>query len=548
LFCYTNGSSLLLLLSSNNSSWDITSGTTIGAISSATWYHVAIVRNGTTFYTFLNGVQGATFTSSASIYQSSNAFIVGTGGTLGANYNAAGYVSNLRVLKGTALYTSAFSPPTAPLTAITNTQLLTNQSNRFVDNSSNALSITPTSTPSVQRFNPFLPTYSQAYSTSVYGGSAYFNGSTDYLTTPSTTDFNFGSNNFTVEFWWNTNQANGNIINPNTGSSWGLLLSAGSISWNNAYNVTSLFNTNASSILNNAWHHVAYVRSSGTIYVYFDGVFQKSNADPTVYTSTASTWNIGNGNVAYFNGYLCDLRVNNGTAVYTSAFTPPTAPLTAITNTKLLLSYQNGAIYDNAMMEDWITAGTSQISTSVKKYGTGSLSFSGASTSYLSTPANNIFNFGAGNFTIEFWVYLNAIASQGFFGQINSSLTASSESVAFSTNSSGQIIAECASGSTQYDITSSALSTSTWYHVAYVRNGSTLTLYINGTSAGTATISTNSINSATTPFTIGRYGDYTSNYFLNGYIDDFRITTGYARYTSNFTPPTAALPNYGSST
>ena len=90
--------------------------------------------------------------------------------------------------------------------------------------------------------------------------------------------------------------------------------------------------------------------------------------------------------------------------------------------------------------------------------GSGSLSFGGSVNSYVSTPTSSNFNLGTGNFTIEFWVYFNATATQGIFGQINSSLSASSESLAFSTNSSGQIIAECASGATQYDITSSALS------------------------------------------------------------------------------------------
>jgi hypothetical protein len=173
--------------------------------------------------------------------------------------------------------------------------------------------------------------------------------------------------------------------------------------------------------------------------------------------------------------------------------------------------------------------------------GSGSLSFGGSVNSYISTPTSSNFNLGTGNFTIEFWIYFNATATQGIFGQINSSLSASSESLAFSTNSSGQIIAECASGATQYDITSSALSTSTWYHIAYVRNSTTITLYVNGTSAGTVSVSTNSINSGSTPFTIGRYGDYTSSYFLNGYISNFRLVKGTAVYTANFTAPTAPL-------
>jgi hypothetical protein len=176
--------------------------------------------------------------------------------------------------------------------------------------------------------------------------SGFFNGTNQYLTTSSTSAFNFGSGNFTVEFWLNTTQGTGNIINPNTGSSWALFLLSGSFYWNNAYNVTNLFTVNASSVLNGAWHQIVFVRSSGTIYVYFDGVLQTSNLDPTVYTAAASTWNIGNGNVGYYSNLLSNLRITT-TAVYTSAFTPPTSPLTAITGTQLL-TLQNPTIVDNS--------------------------------------------------------------------------------------------------------------------------------------------------------------------------------------------------------
>jgi len=189
----------------------------------------------------------------------------------------------------------------------------------------------------IQKAWPAVPTY-----------SGLFNGTNQYLTTSSTSAFSFGSGNFTVEFWLNTdNTQTGNIINPNTGSSWGLLISAGNVlNWNNAYNVTSLFTVSASSISNSAWHHVALVRSSGTIYVYYDGVLQTSQADSTNYNASASTWSIGYGNVGYFKGYLSNLRITN-TAVYTSAFTPPNTQLTAITGTQLL-TLQNSTIVDNS--------------------------------------------------------------------------------------------------------------------------------------------------------------------------------------------------------
>jgi hypothetical protein len=150
-FGYGNAPSVIYL-SSTGSSWDIASGVTIGTIKPNQWYHIAIVRSGNTFYTFLNGVQGATFTSSASIYQSTNAFIIGQGqGTQFVN----GQISNVRFVKGTALYTTNFIPSTSPLTAVSGTQLLTLQNTTIVDNSTNAFSITNNSTVTIVKQYPF---------------------------------------------------------------------------------------------------------------------------------------------------------------------------------------------------------------------------------------------------------------------------------------------------------------------------------------------------------------------------------------------------------
>jgi hypothetical protein len=85
----------------------------------------------------------------------------------------------------------------------------------------------------------------------------------------------------------------------------------------------------------------------------------------------------------------------------------------------------------------------------------------------------------------------------------------------------------------------SAYTVGSWVHVAVVRNGNTVTIYSNGTNVGSGSY-TGSPAVTTDPLSIG--GASNAAFSLNGYIDDLRITKGYARYTANFTPPTTAFP------
>lgn len=87
-----------------------------------------------------------------------------------------------------------------------------------------------------------------------------------------------------------------------------------------------------------------------------------------------------------------------------------------------------------------------------------------------------------------------------------------------------------------------SLSLNTWYHLAFVKSGTTVTCYVNGESIGSGTVS--SLRTCTGPLYVASFWGYvgTSTYF-RGYIDEIRITKGVARYTANFTPPSAAFLN-----
>ncbi len=134
---YVSASNVLTYFVSNAA--QITGTTTLAANA---WYHVAVARSSTSTKMFLNGVQEGSTYSDSNNYAASRVVINSNAATAG-NY-LVGYTSNVRLIKGTAVYTSAFTPSTTPLTAITNTSLLTCQSNRLVDNSSNNFAITRT--------------------------------------------------------------------------------------------------------------------------------------------------------------------------------------------------------------------------------------------------------------------------------------------------------------------------------------------------------------------------------------------------------------------
>lgn len=507
------------------------------------WYHMAAVytHSNTTITLYIDGV------SVGSIAYGTGAvtgdILIGRNGEGGGPIN--GHISNFRYIVGTSLYTSNFTPSTTPLTAITNTQILTCQSNRFVDNSGNSRAVSiAAGTPSVQAFSPFLPT--TAYDTAVVGGSGYFDGSGDYLTWPA--NLNLSNNNFTIEGWfyftaWGTAAGgNGATLFRHTPNDrfLDLFVEQKKVKLVASGGGVTIDAFLGSTILQlNTWTHIALVRNGTTFTAYINGVAESSpiTGVSSSFSNMASV-STGTGD-NFITGYVSDLRVVNGTAVYTSGFTPPTAPLTAITNTNSLLKFTNAGIYDSASKNVLETVGNAQVSTTQAKWGTTSMAFDGSG-DYLRARLNDPLVFlGSGDWTIEGWVYLNSTSgTQAFI--IGQSDYANATNASYSLYVAGSSAGDFFYGSTNVALGAAGLSATTWTHCAWVRNGSTITFYRDGTSITSLTIGTNTINNGTTnPTCVGAANNGTSS--LNGYIDDLRISK-YARYTTTFTPPTAAFP------
>ena len=512
------------------------------------WYHLAVVRSGTTYTIYANGVSLGSNTY-VNTFSGTSYYTIGGDAGGGSNWNFPGYISNLRVTNS-ALYNSTFIPPIVPLSAISGTQLLTCQSNRFIDNSSNNFTLTVNGTPTVQRFSPFNPT--APYSTSVIGGSGYFDGSGDSLNAPNNSAFNLGTSDFTFEFWMYTGNVSTrqDILDrraTQTITGWMLSMSivtAARLTFYASGPGWPLMTSNTN-IAANTWNHIAIVRSGSSFKMYQNGVEVASATSSTSMSDNSYVVQIGNSiDNIYYSGYISNFLIVVGTAVYTANFTPPTAPVTAITNTQLLTNFTNAGIPDLAMQNNLETVGNAQVSTSVKKYGTGSLSFNGT-TDALYSPYNSIYNFGSGDFTIEQWVYLNNTSTLSVPYVYKWGSGAANAAFELTIQSGGSTF-YFFYGSSYLTVTNSAtLSTGTWYHFAVVRNGTSLVLYINGVGGSSTNVSTNAINTATSSavLTIAQNGVGGGD-FVNGYIDDLRITKGLARYTTTFTPPTSALPTY----
>lgn len=503
--------------------------TSTSSVSLNTWTHVALVRQSGTWYGYINGASAGGSAADSTNYNSTTAPQIGDNSD-GRNY-FNGYISNLRVVKGTAVYTTAFTPSTTPLTAITNTSLLTCQSNRFIDNSSNAFTITANGTPSIQRFSPFSP--SAAYSTSVIGGSGYFDGAGDTLDVASFTSI--GSGSYTVEGWayWNgTGNDLGIVCTRQTGSvGFSIFLYNSNIYFTEAANTAGPQVIESFSIAN-TWFHFAAVKNGTVMKLYINGVSTSSVTGTTLISTNLSIGReVANTANFYWPGYISNVRISN-VARYTANFTPPTSPVTSDANTLFLTNFTNAGIYDNAMMNDLETVGSAQVSTTQVKFGTGSMSFNGSS-SYLQGPVNPSYAFSTGDFTVEFWVYVTSYTTTA----TTVVRTAGTSGWACQFDGTNKMIFY-ANGVAQLTDSASP-STGTWTYFAVVRSGSTLTMYRNGTSVASTTYAT-AIN-PTGVLLVGCGGDSVNTaYGLNGYIDDLRITKGYAR---TITTPTAAFPN-----
>jgi hypothetical protein len=579
----------LTFYSSNGSAWSYNIVSSYIPTPNA-WTHIAVCRVSTTITLYANGVSIGTATIGANTN--------GVNGTVlnigyypyfpgGARF-FSGYMSNVRLVNGTALYTANFTPPIDSLPVVAGTSLLALKSATFIDNSANAYTITPVNSPAISTVNPFggttvlltcqsnrfvdnsinalAPTVTGApvialfsplpptdsYNASVHGSSLYFNGSSSYLNFTQEPNLYQFAGDFTVEAWVYSLSATGQASYSgifdtratNVSSTTGIVVNLTPSGYLNFY-INGTNYTSATLLGANNWTHVALVRSGSTISMYQNGVSVASVS----YATSLSSGNFWVGTLAaagatgFWQGYISDLRAVNGAAVYTSAFTPPTQPLSATAQTVVLLNGNSAGIIDGTGKNTITTVGGAKISQAVFKYGTGSIAMTATGDYCIVSPPSVVSDISVGDFTIEFWVYFTSLAADraliSKYG--NSAETAGGQGYAVQwvqASSVLRLVLGVGGGSDALYTWAWSPSISTWYHVAVTRSGTSGRAFIDGTQIGsTLTLSTANFPSPN-PVQIGK--THTVAQYLLGYMDELRISR-MARYTANFTPPTALL-------
>ena len=190
----------------------------------------------------------------------------------------------------------------------------------------------------------------------VTDGAVSFDGSGDSLSIADNADFDFGTGDFTVELFTYNDlaQASNPVLIGATGG-WYVQFKTGGTIVEFYTGSTSIQATGLG--LEGGWHHIAVTKASNVVKIFIDGILKSitSNSDTT---NLASTLYIGNLNGAslHYLGFISNVRILKGTALYTANFTPPSAPLTNVTNTKLLCCQSNtsataGAVIPNDSAE-----------------------------------------------------------------------------------------------------------------------------------------------------------------------------------------------------
>ena len=269
----------------------------------------------------------------------------------------------------------------------------------------------------------------------------------------------------------------------------------------------------------NTWYHTAVVKNGNTIGIYINGILEATTTNPVdpvcryLFIATYKDEPPGGDLRNFVKGFISNFRVVNGSAVYTSNFTPPTQPVDIIPGTVLLLNAVNSGVYDQTFNNDIETAGTTARTA-------GNVYFAGNVDDQLILPANTKYNLGTSDYTIDFWFYKTSARFE------NVMVMNSGADFSIGLDTTGfQIALNAAAQSFPCSV-----NLNTWYYFSMIRQKGVVRLYLNDTMVGSV-ISAGQNGYGDKTLTIGG-PDPT----FTGYIRDFRIVKNRSK------PPTPPPP------
>ncbi len=448
------------------------------------WHHVAIANNSGTITMYLNG-QSVGTTTSLSGTVNGGKFEVGRGhGRTGSQWNTGtfdfnGSLDEVRVTKGKALWTSNFTPPVSAQTPDSNTKLLLHFDG---DRSLSEHDVT---------FNGGT----KMDDTARFGQAAYFDGTGDYLSLPDSTDWDIGTN-MTIDLWvkhtdlttdecyvaqyedinnfWRFFHINGGGLDFE-------MRSGGSY-------IVDITGTNHP-LSNNEWTHIALIKIGNEYGVYVNGQQVKYLSESNVDTFAGALL-IGNyGNGDDFEGAMESLKITHDNRYGASpqsddsdSIVVPTIPHSADINTKLLLNMdgpEGSTTFTDSSSSNHLPVanGDVKISGLPDEFG-DALSFDGVD-DYLSIPDSDDWDFGSEDFTIDFWVNPRSLSGTQYL--ISQWEDVSNRWYTRIENSNLYTVMVNA-GTAEVNTQSSTNSViqNAWNHIAIIREGNVLKVYLNG--------------------------------------------------------------------
>jgi len=581
-----------------------------GSIPANAWTHIAVCRQNLVTNMFINGkivssgpdpynyavLSGSPFVSPIVSPASQSVTI---GARTDGGYPFKGNISNVRIVNGVSVYNVGnFTPPVQPLPIVQAPNTIGSPSKSISSNQTSLLMNTPYTTSFLKdsSFNNVTLTQQTVgnYPPSTYTmtnnsaspfnsngsiftpGSIFFNGSSQYLNTPASSEFTLSTNDFTVEFWIFITAFTPTAFRPISQGTYAagefllVVYDNGAFDWCGSTTPIIAGSTLTDTFRVGSWQHVAICRSGTDMAFYVNGVSKGTATSSYNFSGATSVYIGGNPSTSsqYLNGFMSNVRIVQGAAAYTQSFIPTSGPFTTSqtfnqsgipscpvqsSQTSLLLTTPSNSSFltDSSTNAFTVTNNGTATSNSFNPFSgnytilsnPGSVYLNG-SNQRLSLPASSAFDLSGGTWTIEFWMYSTATPTVGnqcrifMFGTNGS---ASAFDIGY--NNDGTILAIVPNGSPPGIFSAAgAITLNNWYHVAVVSNAGSGKIFINGTQSGSTVTLTQPTSSSPTLF-IGYDTVATVDFQYQGYLSNIRIVKGTAVYTSNFTPPAGPLNN-----